>query len=323
MKSFQRGFTLVELVVVLFILSLLTFMAVQSVDIIEDQTRYEATPRALADIENAIIGTEHARDESGRPLVTGYIADMGGLPKVRLFDHDNDSLTPPILQPIDLWINPFATGFALRKADALEGGVTTPALEDAEVKVPCGWRGPYLRLPAGSNVLRDGWSNAFQLLKSDRSACGNGDDLEIVRSLGSDGTLTGAATGDYRQDLYLNLKTNAFTTPPDYPAASASDRTTASFTVTVKKSDGTGPTAGTIELRLFGPNPANGLVKVEKPAADQAASGNPLVFVVPSSTIGTRVLRAYSGGTSSPGSAPLYVTIHPQTSSITLIWTGP
>ncbi|MBR0056243.1 MAG: hypothetical protein IJP66_02845, partial [Kiritimatiellae bacterium] len=37
-----------------------------------------------------------------------------------------------------------------------------PEIADDEVLVPCGWGGPYLRLPAGDDRLRDPWGNPFE-----------------------------------------------------------------------------------------------------------------------------------------------------------------
>jgi len=317
----SAGFTLIELLVVLLILAILTTVAVQSVDGVQEQSSYDATRRIMPEVENAIIGSEGARDYSGGPLVTGFVADMGRLPKAQLLDHDNNALTPPLLQPLELWGNPFATSFAIRDASAANLPAPQAALADNAVKVPCGWRGPYLRLPMGTNVLRDGWGNAFKLLKKNRDwgdLCEPDEEIEMICSLGSDNSVTAVPTDDYREDIYLNLRTDAVGT---YPPASASNRSEASFIVTVKKSDGSGPATGTaVELRMFGPNPDTGLVKATSFPA-QTSVGDPLEFIIPLSAIGPRVLRAYAAGT--PNSAPLQITIHTLTTNIPLIWKGP
>ncbi|HYG73961.1 MAG TPA: prepilin-type N-terminal cleavage/methylation domain-containing protein [Planctomycetota bacterium] len=294
---YLAGFTLIELLVVLMILTVLSTIAVQSLDHVQDQSHYDATKRAMVELEHAIVGQADARDSSGAAIVTGFIADLGRLPKA--VDHDLDAATP--LQPAELWQNPFATGFAIRPADATNLPAADSALADAEVKVPCGWRGPYLRMPFGESVLNDGWGKPFDLRKANRTdPCLANDLIEIFRSLGSDNTLTTSATNDYREDLYLNLKTDAVAT---YPSVSQSNRVQNTFTITVHKTTlGNAPT-GSVELRMFGPNPDTGLVKAV--SFTQAASGAPLVFTV-TSTIGPRMFRAYEGTSKS---APRQVTV--------------
>jgi len=307
------AFTLIELLVVLTILAILTAVAVTSVDGFQDQSRYEATQRGLQNISDAILGPQNQHDSSGNPFVSGFVTDMGRLP--RAIDHDSDSSTP--LQPAELWINPYpAVSFSIRPADTTNIPVADVALADAEVKVPCGWRGPYLRLAAGETILRDGWGRPFELLKLTNVSnnrvliLATDSDVEreikIFRSLGADAILSTAPSEDYKDDLYLNIATDAFPMPA-YPIASASNLFKAAFTVTVHQTTlGNGPT-GSVELRLFGPNPDTGLIKPL--SASLTGAGAPVVFTFDDAptgtapftrvTIGTRVLRAYNGANKS------------------------
>jgi prepilin-type N-terminal cleavage/methylation domain-containing protein len=319
-KQAAPAFTLIELLVVLTILAILTGLAVTSVEGVQDQSRYEATQRGLKNIEEALVGPANQRDSSGSPFVSGFVADMGRLP--RAVDHDSDNATP--LQPAELWINPYpAATFAIRPADTTNIPAADVALADAEVKVPCGWRGPYLRLAPGETSLRDGWGRPFELLKqtnvgNSRVLIASTDsnverEIKIFRSLGADGILSAAATNDYLDDLYLNVATDAFPSPA-YPVVSASNQYQAAFTVTVHESVlGTAPTAP-VDLRLFGPNPETGLIKPVKESL--SATGAPLVFTFDNSplgtgtftriTVGPKIVRAYMGAKKS---APLAIVV--------------
>jgi type II secretory pathway pseudopilin PulG len=70
--------TLLELIVALGILAVLSTIAVQALDPLADQARYEATQRLLNDLRLATVGSTHARHTDGQPLVTGLLADTGG-----------------------------------------------------------------------------------------------------------------------------------------------------------------------------------------------------------------------------------------------------
>src|SRR4051812_47329304 len=76
----RRAFTLVELLVVLFILVILSAIAVQSLEGVQDQTRYEATQRGIQNIQDAIVGPASQRQPDGTLMVSGFVADIGRLP---------------------------------------------------------------------------------------------------------------------------------------------------------------------------------------------------------------------------------------------------
>lgn len=130
----QAGFTLLELALVLAILGVLTMLAVREIGQVQDQQRFEASQRTLEAVRDAVWGAADDRAPDGSGVRAGFVADVGRLPE-RLDE---------------LWTN--ATGmldFALRPGDG-----------DAEVRVPGGWRGPYVRLPWNATNLLDGWGNA-------------------------------------------------------------------------------------------------------------------------------------------------------------------
>ena len=79
-KTSRRGFTLVELLIVLLILAIMTTVAIQATSGLVDQARYETTQRNLQNIQDAIIGPTNQRASDGSLLITGFAADMGACP---------------------------------------------------------------------------------------------------------------------------------------------------------------------------------------------------------------------------------------------------
>ena len=132
--AFQAGFTLLELALVLAILGVLTMLAVREIGQVQDQQRFEASQRILETVRDAVWGAADDRVPDGSGVRAGFVADVGRLPN----------------RIEELWTN--ATGmldFDLR-----------PGAGDAEVQVPGGWRGPYVRLSWNATNLLDGWGNA-------------------------------------------------------------------------------------------------------------------------------------------------------------------
>jgi len=293
MKNINHaGFTLIELLVVLLILVVLTTVAVQSVDGIQDQSRYDATQRGMQNIEDAVLGQANQREADGSELITGFVADMGR-PPVALMLNGN-------LQMQELWDNPSTvanpTGllsFALRQATTANVGAGN---EDLEVFVPCGWRGPYLRLGVGQTDLLDGWGRHYDLFKFNRGAVVVGEQVSLFRSRGSDHPdLNSAPSNDYREELYMTFQTDAFASPI-YPVATAVDRHHASsVVVTVVNANGSA-LSGTLSVKYYGPDPATGGVKlISLPVTGLPATSAIVTFNDPAITIGPRILRVYEG----------------------------
>ena len=145
----RAGFTLIEMVVVLLILSLLTVAAVQSLSPVADQARYEATSRTLTQLNEAMLGADGLRQSDGTPLITGFVADVGRVPVLQGADAET--------QLSELWdaTSTLATTFPFQTRSGLA--------PYNDVSLPCGWRGPYLRFGVGVIDLRDGWGTAFTL----------------------------------------------------------------------------------------------------------------------------------------------------------------
>ncbi|MGE3536618.1 MAG: prepilin-type N-terminal cleavage/methylation domain-containing protein [Candidatus Tectimicrobiota bacterium] len=256
-----RGLTLVELTVVLAILVILAAVAVRSTEGLLDQTRYEATQQALQNIEDAILGPANQRNTNGSPLITGFVADIGRLPVAVAVG------SPAITQPGELVT---ANGLTLF-------GFYTASL-DPEVMLPGGWRGPYVRLPIGSNELRDGWGNNLVLLKADGSAAAVTEQVSIIRSLGVNNSVGGS---NYDADLSTTIEQ---TINPIQPARHLAF-------VSLNITPGTPAVPGNnVVVRLYGP--VNGNIQ---PLAQQVYSSalGPQSGVLTAVPIGQRALRAY------------------------------
>ncbi len=147
----RPGFTLLELLVVILLLSALALSLSNFLVSTDDQLRYDDTKSRLEAIRQATLGTE--RVLAGRPVVSGFVADIGRLP---------DSVDE-LLEAHGL------PAFAYDPATGLEAG----------------WRGPYLpglpELTTGERAWNDGWGRAFTF---ERRAGTAGDTL-VVYSPGS------------------------------------------------------------------------------------------------------------------------------------------
>jgi len=163
----ERGFTLLELMVVVFILSTLALSAVSLVGRTDHRLRYDDTRGRLIQLRRGIVG------EPGAEL-SGYVTDLGVLPGAV-----GDLVSAP------------------SNADAF--GIKAPSVNGVALPgLPKGWCGPYLTLPpAGATAaprFRDGWGNVS------RNLAGDPDTAADVAAHGWDfsltsGTLTLASFG--------------------------------------------------------------------------------------------------------------------------------
>jgi prepilin-type N-terminal cleavage/methylation domain-containing protein len=257
----RRGLTLVELLVVLLILSILTVVAVQSTDTLLEQGRFDSTQRTLQGIEEAIIGASNQREPDGTFLVTGFVADVGRLPQ----PVGTDALT----QLQELWTNP----------NNLKGFDFHAAPFDAQVMVPGGWRGPYLRLPTASSQLRDGWGNPFTLQFVGAPAT-----AISAASLGADHTAGG--TG-------YNLDTAIAITPDRYLAGVVGNVKWLNSSLMPPQLVNPDPANGTVVVKIYGPNPADPTgVGMLSPTPVTGMDGS-VTFQQAGVPIGPRVVRAY------------------------------
>lgn len=141
----QRGFTLLEMVLVLFLIGLLASAGLLFTEGVEDQAKYDETKRRMELIRKAIVG-DTTRTVNGAPEISGFAADMGRLPEcIR-----------------ELLVN-----------EACEGGAIDPWSVDTDTGIGFGWRGPYIQVIAdrdGRPRFRDGYGNIdMDELEDDRN----------------------------------------------------------------------------------------------------------------------------------------------------------
>ena len=293
------GFTLLELVVVLAILAVITTLATREIGHVQDQQRFEAAQRGLEDIEHAILGSPEDRLPDGTRVAAGFVADMGRLPRTT----GTNQLTLG-----ELWIRP-VTPFDVRAAVQSNG--VAASSEDPEVLVPGGWRGPYVRLPLGTDALRDGWGNPYispvELSPADANGTGYarlrdagdnaltsiGQEIRIIRHLGANGLRDLSDTG-YDRDVAITFS-NAVVL--------------AALRGHVEVLNGSSPAvadpADTVTVRVFGPDPDDsGRIRVWSTSLPFAS--NPVVWEIPATdglTIGPRVVRAYFNDVNGSGTS--------------------
>jgi len=140
----QTGFSLLELLLVLFILGLMAASAVLMTEGLEDQSKYDETKRRMEMIKRAIVG-DSTRTVNGGPEISGFAADIGRLPNC-LAELVEVSGVAPYVSPCD--------GTTQIKAWGI----------DTASNIWSGWRGPYIDvLPEftdGVSRFRDGYANS-------------------------------------------------------------------------------------------------------------------------------------------------------------------
>lgn len=194
------GLTLLEMVIVVFILGLVAASAVSLTGGIDQQFRYEQTRSRLTQLRSAIIGAGGVGLGGDRPL-SGYVVDVGLLPA------DIDALVndPTAADETDAFerFEPIAPVYdPTPEADEQTGRMfNNDSGDEVELGAPGeklgkGWRGPYLQTDpsgAGRRLFRDGWGNVDPVASQDLANHGwlvradaEGDSLTLT-SLGLNG----------------------------------------------------------------------------------------------------------------------------------------
>lgn len=147
----RRGFTLIELVLVLVIVAVVTHFAVREFGAVEDGRRER---------------TADAQLEAIRAAAARFLSDVGRLPRLVAETNGEGRVTWTLAE---LWRRP--TGVPAYAVTNIGGRVLAGG----------GWRGPYLHLPFGRERLLDPWGNPMEAE----------DDAGLARLLAAaDGTVT-------------------------------------------------------------------------------------------------------------------------------------
>lgn len=187
-KQMQHGFTLVELLLVILVLSSLALATTFLVDGIGNQSRFDETKTRLQQIRLSIIG-DTSRTLNGQPELRGYVADMGRL-------------------PVDLTELIEIGGQAAWDLSTATASDLSPVVT---ISLNTGWRGPYLdTLPDsdGTRRFRDGWGNG-DLSGVSENFGWNFNTVDIggisaitVQSFGADGELGVTTSGAVFEEDY-------------------------------------------------------------------------------------------------------------------------
>ncbi|WP_397381882.1 prepilin-type N-terminal cleavage/methylation domain-containing protein [Prosthecobacter sp.] len=335
------GLTLLELLVVLTILVVLSTVAITSTSGVADQARYEATQRTLENIRDAVIGPANLRDTDGTLLYTGFMADTGRLPQAAAEVVDGGTvltLAELVQQPAGMAAYQVLPAITSNCTPADEADEEDIKVNADTVRLGVGWRGPYLRLPPGNLLPRDGWGAQLvtpagvvpgfpnDSLLNSGGAVGAGDPIDQITSYGRDGAAGGVDV--YDAELDVNF----------------SEMVAATVVAQVEIQDSTGTVLNSSEItrvfvRLFEPNSSDGMISVKAAVGPEGAMGDPfdsyhehdndlLTFSPVSTTPGIRAVRAYArkdDGTTRPvnagnlRSAPVYLRARPGSNTIKLV----
>lgn len=267
-RTNRAGFTLVELLVVVLILAILTTIAVRGMEGLHDQSRFDGTRQGLAELDDAIVGPAGRSRPDGTPLITGFVADMGRLPI---------AVAGEPLQ--ELWVKPAAaTPLSILAAPS-----------DAEVLVETGWRGPYLRLGAGSASLRDGWGNPFLARTPAGAIAAVGAPIAQVASQGADN-----AAGGTEYDADLDVRFEQVGVLPTRWTGNLVVEVVVFSASSPGPSTNPSPADGAVEIKYFGPNGVGGVAELTSgPLVPTGLA--PVTATFAGVPIGPRVVRAYQG----------------------------
>ncbi len=160
------GFSLVELLMVLLIISVLSTVAIRSTVDIGYASRYEQTAAHVETVKQAIVGNPNGLINN-QPDISGFVADMGRLPRnLHELIEEDFCLT-------DRTVSDIVTCQALNAGTGVwTDQVSRPLNPDQPSNLFYGWNGPYLDIsdnPQGTDAFTDGWGREAQGYCSDPS----------------------------------------------------------------------------------------------------------------------------------------------------------
>jgi prepilin-type N-terminal cleavage/methylation domain-containing protein len=144
-----HGFSLLEMLLVLFLMALMASAGLMLTEGVEDQAKYDETKRRMELIRKAIVG-DPTRTVNGSPEISGFVADMGRLPGCLAELLQSGTEKTPVTDPRTF-------------ESPCDNTVTVTEWHlDAGTGIASGWRGPYLQVMPdrdGVRRFRDGYGN--------------------------------------------------------------------------------------------------------------------------------------------------------------------
>lgn len=162
-RGAQAGFSLLEVLVVVAILSVAAYVAIDAVDKDTSQMRFELTETRLDTVRRAIVG-DPTLTVNGSPMISGYVADVGQLPPCleALFERDVDC--NPNITSDDVLLPTYAdfsSTVGTDTAGAYFDADTTLGFSAGDIiLLSAGWRGPYITGALAN--FEDAWGNGAQ-----------------------------------------------------------------------------------------------------------------------------------------------------------------
>lgn len=174
----QKGFTLLELVLVMLIIGLVASTPLVFIDNQDNQFRYEETLEKLELIERAVYLPQTYR---GEPILSGFVVDNGVLPPASSAESASAAELQPLISAAGTWYkdgtDEWAEFTAYDPYIVIDtAGTPFPISGYPQLK---GYRGNYLSDGLDSaREFRDGWGVAFTVSNSDAiyTASYKGDD---------------------------------------------------------------------------------------------------------------------------------------------------
>ncbi len=149
-QSLQSGFTLLEMVLVLFLIGLMASATLMLTENVEDQAKYDETKRRMQMMRTAIVG-DPTRTINGSPEISGFVADMGRLPLCVAELLELGAEKSPNTNP-KTYDSPCDASETIAVFDI-----------DTSTGLGAGWRGPYIQVLTERNGdlrFRDGYGNS-------------------------------------------------------------------------------------------------------------------------------------------------------------------